>query len=98
MHLPREELGEALSQLRRLLREGGRALISVRGPRGAQRSGAREGREGGRLFTQLSEAELRGEASAAGLRVLYTELLDVDEQGKRWLTLIVERQKTSITS
>ena len=88
MHLPREELGEALSQLKRLVREGGRALISVRPARVEEADAQREGE---RLFTRLSEAELSATLTKVGWRVRFSEQRAEDEQGKRWLTVIVER-------
>jgi len=88
MHLPREELEGALRQLRRLVRDGGRALISVRP---ARAEGADTRREGDRLFTPLSEDELTEALSGVGWRVRMSEQRAEDEQGKRWLTVIVER-------
>ena len=88
MHLPKGAQQRALSQLARLLRPGGRALISVRSSRdqtsaqkgesweGKHREGEhREGehREGERLFTPLSTSELALLCEHLNLRVIYSE-------------------------
>ena len=92
MHLPRPELPLALTQLKRLLRVGGRALISVRRARSASSDEA-SSREDGRLFTPLSAAELSSMALEAGFELLYADERAEDEQGKRWVTVVLARSE-----
>jgi 2-polyprenyl-3-methyl-5-hydroxy-6-metoxy-1,4-benzoquinol methylase len=108
MHLPKRAQQRALSQLARLLRPGGRALISVRSSRdqtSAQKGESWEGdhREGERLFTPLSVSELTLLCEDLNLRVIYSEERveelveggDETQAGKRWVTVVVEQALTS---
>ena len=96
MHIPREEIQHALSQLARLLRGGGRALISVRS---ARRGYGDELREGERLFSALPLSELSILCEHLGLRAIYSDVRqepdegagDETRSGKRWVTLVVEK-------
>ena len=90
MHLPQGEIPVAIDQLRRLLRPGGRMLISARRARPEEERQSSE-REGERLFTPLTTALLTKLGDAAGLATLFSEERAADEQGKHWVTVVFER-------
>lgn len=87
MHLPAEELPGAVAALARILRPGGRLLLSVRS------SGTGDPREADRrLFTPLS-AELLGQLLAGAGLVVQQVRHEADYYRPRvsWLTMLVER-------
>ncbi len=97
MHLPRWEVPRALESVLWLLRPRGRAVLSVRAPQGAGGEGEREGE---RLFTALSLAELRLMCEVVGGRaVLWEETLESPAvsgglwggAGVAWRTVVVKK-------
>lgn len=88
MHLPQHEIATALVHLARIVRRGGRVLLSYRA------SGDMQEREAdGRLFTPLAADTLHTMVEAAGLRVLESILQpDATREGVAWLTLAGERE------
>ncbi len=70
MHVPEDELPEAVGSLRRALRPGGRLWLTVPAKRSALDGDRRDG--GGRLFRDLPPARLLALGRAAGLHTLST--------------------------
>ena len=88
MHLPADQLARAAASFARVLRSGGRIVVSVR------RSRELAEREGdGRLFTPIDRNTLEALLADAGIT-----LLEADEQPDkvrahiRWLVALAERQ------
>ena len=88
MHLPADQLARAAASFARVLRPGGRIVVSVR------RSREPAEREGdGRLFTQIDHDTLEALLAGAGIA-----LLEADEQPDEvrthinWLVALAERQ------
>jgi SAM-dependent methyltransferase len=87
MHLRREELGSAAASLARVLRPGGRLLLSYRS---SEAGGEREA--DGRLFTAILPGELTPLLAAAGMRTIRaTEQADSYRPAVRWHTLLAEK-------
>lgn len=87
MHLPRERLSDAVSNLARILQGGGRLILSYR----ASRNGA-EREPDGRLFTPIPPADLALLLQSARMEVLLTTVqVDVLRPDVRWQILAGEK-------
>jgi SAM-dependent methyltransferase len=73
IHLPRAELGAALTEFRRVLRPGGRLLFSAHEGEGEVVLDEFVGRPVPMIVTLFTLDELSAACDAAGLRVLHTE-------------------------
>lgn len=94
MHVPEDELPEAVGSLRRALRPGGRLWLTVPGKRSGLDGDERDG--GGRLFRDLPAARLLALGRAAGLRALST-WEEPDRLGRaeiRWRGYLLEAVET----
>lgn len=88
MHLPAKALAGAVQALIRMLRPGGRLVLTFR-PSSAE--GERE--SDGRLFTSSAPDDLARLAAAADLRVLRREVRADDERpAVIWHSLVAERE------
>jgi SAM-dependent methyltransferase len=88
MHLPPESLPEALRNLARITRPGGRLAITYR----TSRTG--EHREpDGRLFTPMSTADVINQLAESGAEVTFSEAEEHPRQpGATWTLLLGEKQ------
>ena len=87
MHLPRAQLAAAVANLARVLRPGGRLVLSFRGTKDG---GERE--PDGRLFTPIRPDRLASTLGVAGLRVLLREPYDgALRPDLRWTAVVVEK-------
>jgi ubiquinone/menaquinone biosynthesis C-methylase UbiE len=87
MHVPREELLASAMGLRRILRPGGRLLLSLRSSRSLE-----EREPDGRLFTTLPLGELELLLESIGLRVLLRATApDAKRADITWQTIAAER-------
>lgn len=87
MHLPLESIPPAVDSLARVLRPGGRLLLSIRaGKAGAERE------EDGRLFTPIPAELLEQSLRDAGLRTLHQSANeDQSRPGVTWTEVIAEK-------
>ncbi len=98
MHLPAGELFDAAFSLRRLLRPGGRLLVSI--PAAARPGLDSESRdEGGRLFHTLFPEELLTLLERLGFRLKerWEEGDSLARAGVRWSTLLLELSASGAT-
>jgi ubiquinone/menaquinone biosynthesis C-methylase UbiE len=87
MHLPINETPTALHHLHRILRPGGRLIVSFRG---SQEVDEREA--DGRLFTRIPLGDMTQWMEDAGLKVLEAETLpDPVRTGGVWSIVVAER-------
>lgn len=87
MHLPHSEIASAIGNLSRIVRPGGRLIVSYLATAATKR------RADGRLFTALSGDALHTLFERAGLAVLAIEMqADATRVGVQWLTLVGERR------
>ncbi len=87
MHLPREDVIAAALTLARVLRPGGRLILTYRP---GQTDGDRE--DDGRLFTPLPQGRLLLLLEAAGFQVLVaTRQPDTDRPAVLWTTIVAEK-------
>lgn len=94
MHVSREDLITAVLNLARILRPGGRLLVSVRGSRTES-----EREADGRLFTELPPGKLALLMESAGLQVIYREQMpDTTRPEVSWWVLVAERNPESASS
>ena len=89
-HLPRAELFDAVFALRRVLRRGGRALVSIPSTRPGLDADGRD--EEARLFNGVSAGELELLFQRIGFRTLSREETGdgLGREGVRWATLLFE--------
>jgi SAM-dependent methyltransferase len=87
MHLPREHLASSVLTLARILKPGGRLVLSYR----ESRSGS-EREPDGRLFTPIPPGELTVLLEAAGFRVVSTRQHDSERSHVDWNVLVAEKQ------
>jgi SAM-dependent methyltransferase len=87
MHLPAADLIGAAVALVRILRPGGRLILSFRGPRGGE-----EREDDGRLFTPIDPGRLVLLLESVGLAVLHRETTpDASRPDVLWHVLVAER-------
>ncbi len=87
MHLPREEVIAAALTLARILRPGGRLVLTYRP---SQTDGDREG--DGRLFTPLPRGKLILLLESAGFQILLaTQQPDTARPGVTWTAIVAEK-------
>ena len=87
MHLPAADLIGAAVALVRILRPGGRLILSFRGPRGGE-----EREDDGRLFTPIDPGRLVLLLESVGLAVLHRETTpDASRPDVLWHALVAER-------
>jgi SAM-dependent methyltransferase len=87
MHLPRTQVATAVSNLARILRPGGRLMLSFRASTGTDE---REPDE--RLFTPIHPGRLTLALEAAGLHLIMREEYDgALRPGVRWTTVLAEK-------
>jgi SAM-dependent methyltransferase len=87
MHLPLESIPSAIANLARILRPGGRLVMSYRRSRdGAERE------DDGRLFTPIPPQLLTRSLQAAGLTELHQSTNeDTNRPGVTWTEVVAER-------
>ncbi len=87
MHLPHNETAAAIGNLARIVRPGGRVVVSYLATAATKR------RDDGRLFTALNRDALYALFERTGLAVLAIEMqADATRVGVQWLTLAGERR------
>jgi ubiquinone/menaquinone biosynthesis C-methylase UbiE len=87
MHLPHNAIPGALHNLARILRPGGRLMLTYRNSRN---DGERE--DDGRLFTAITLVDLERRMSAEGLNILHTgEIPETRRAGITWNTAVAEK-------
>jgi hypothetical protein len=92
IHLERADLITAIFSIARILRPGGRAIISYRN---SQSDSERE--PDGRLFTPIPVGKLTLLLEAAGLKVITSNPKDDPQRvGIRWQTLLVEKSPLGV--
>ncbi|NJN17580.1 MAG: methyltransferase domain-containing protein [Oscillochloris sp.] len=89
MHLPPEALARAPVTLARVLRPGGRVVLTYR----ASREQA-EREHDGRLYTAIDDDHFAQAMTAAGLTILWREHNDSDQRSDvRWHVVVAERSR-----
>jgi ubiquinone/menaquinone biosynthesis C-methylase UbiE len=87
MHLPHDAIPEALHNLARILKPGGRLLFTYRNSRN---DGERE--DDGRLFTAITLDILKRQLTSEGLKILHTGgIPETRRAGITWTTAVAEK-------
>ncbi|HYF77684.1 MAG TPA: methyltransferase domain-containing protein [Symbiobacteriaceae bacterium] len=93
MHVGREHLITAVLNLARVLRDGGRLVLTLQGSRGAQ-----QGEANGRIFPEIPRGRLTLLLEAAGLHVIDTQTqTDMVVPEVEWTVLLAEKGRQQVS-
>lgn len=89
MHIPKEDLEDAISNIVRVLSSRGRVLLSIR----TTIDGGKDREEDGRLFTQIDSLELQNLFTKCGCSLLFHESMDQQTRMglKVWQNFVFEK-------
>ncbi len=89
MHVPEDDLAEAVRAIRRVVREGGRALVSLPIPGDAAEPSRRD--DDGRLFSGFDAERCVAMLAGEGFRLVehWDDADGLGRGGRRWVTLLM---------